>query len=81
MFAGGKTETADRPPVPIPWGTSDFYVSASATSPILDLLYFNLSLPRFDLAGVGFDIYGTGKQQALFAGGTFPPLKMHSFSL
>ena len=82
MFAGGRTETTDRPPLPIPWGISDFYVSASATSPILDLLYFNLSVPRFDLAGVGFDISGTGKQQALFAGGAYhPPLKMHSFSV
>jgi hypothetical protein len=34
-----------------------------------------LSVPRFDLAGVGFDISGTGKQQALFAGGTCPTPK------
>jgi hypothetical protein len=75
MFAGGKTETG-RPPVPITWATSDYYISASATSPILDLAWFNLSVPRFDLAGIGFDISGSGgKQQALFAGGTTSDLQ------
>ena len=70
MFAGGKTVTA-APVTPIPWATSDFYISVSATSPILDLAWFNLSVPRFDLAGIGFDISGSGgRQQALFAGGS-----------
>lgn len=68
MFAGGKTEVSN---MPVTWATSDYYISASATSPILDLAWFNLSVPRFDLAGIGFDISGSGgKQQALFAGGT-----------
>lgn len=74
MFAGGKTEAKNSAGnvVPVPWATSDYYVSASSTSPILDITWFNLSTPRFDLAGIGFDIYGSGgKQQALFAGGTY----------
>ena len=78
MFAGGKTEvkTALGNTVPVTWATSDYYISASATSPILDLAWFNLSVPRFDLAGVGFDISGSGgKQQALFAGGTTSDLQ------
>ncbi len=76
MFAGGKTETKDTPPVPITWATSDYYISTSATSPLLDLAWFNLSVPRFDLAGIGFDISGSGgKQQALFAGGTTSDLQ------
>ena len=74
MFAGGRTETSPPPgqaPQPIPWAVSDYYVAASASGPILDLAWFNLSLPRFDLAGIGFDISRSGgKQQALFAGGT-----------
>jgi hypothetical protein len=70
MFAGGKTETT-APVTPIPWATADFYISASSTSPILNLSWFNLSVPRFNLAGVGFDISGSGgRQQALFAGGS-----------
>jgi hypothetical protein len=71
MFAGGKTETAAAAPIPIPWATADFYVSASATSPILNVSWFNLSVPRFDLSGVGFTTSGSdGRQQALFAGGS-----------
>jgi len=72
MFAGGKIET--RPPgiaQPIPFQTTDYYMSASALAPPLDLLTFNLSSARFDLAGLGFDIANSGgQQQALFAGGT-----------
>ncbi len=74
MFAGGKTEVKNSANnwVPVPWSTSDFYVSAGPTSPILDITWFNLSTARFDIAGIGFDISGSGgKQQALFAGGTY----------
>ena len=74
MFAGGKTETtppSGQSPQPTPWAVSDYYIAASPDGPILDLAWFNLSVPRFDLAGIGFDISGSGgKQQALFAGGT-----------
>ena len=33
---------------PIPWATSDYYISVSSDGPILDLAWFNLSVPRFD---------------------------------
>lgn len=75
MFAGGKTEVRDTSGknwIPVPWATSDYYISAGGSGPITDLAWFNLSTPRFDLAGIGFDIYGSGgKQQALFAGGSY----------
>ncbi len=74
MFAGGRTETKPTDgtaPQSIPWAVSDYYVAVSSDGPILDLAWFNLSVPRFDLAGIGFDISRSGgKQQALFAGGT-----------
>jgi hypothetical protein len=77
MFAGGKTEVKNAvgKAMPVPWSTSDYYISAGGSGPITDLAWFNLSTPRFDLAGIGFDVSGSGgKQQALFAGGTYADL-------
>jgi hypothetical protein len=74
MFAGGKTEVNTAGSwMLVPWSTSDYYnISAGGSGPITGHAWFNLSAPRFDLAGIGFDISGSGgKQQALFAGGTY----------